>query len=424
LIYDFRSPSEAWAWIRKEKEMTKGDLPLDEEFVRLALAVNEHLAGYVDSYFGPDEWAQEAKQAGKLPLPDLAYRADQLAMNLSQAEGWDAQRQDFLARQVRAMQMSLRLLAGEKVSLAEEVHALYDIDPTWKDESIVLEAHKTLDQILPGQGSLKERMDNWKKSLEIPVEKVRELLPFVTNRLRELTHKKFNLPEEESFTVEFVSDQPWLAYNWYLGKYRSRIEINTDLPAPVNGLAGLIAHEGYPGHHTELCIKESELIRQRKYQEHVLTLINSPFCVIAEGIATTALETVLTDDELKDWYQEEVLPRAGLAHLDAGLIMEIDRAGKQMAGLGGNVAFMMYDQNKSPDEIRAYLQKYALDTKEEADHAIKFISNPLDHTYIFTYHAGRDLLEELFAHGDRDQYFRRLLEEPVTPSQVREWIKN
>ena len=404
--------------------MTKDEQQLDKEFVRLALAINEHLPGYVDSYFGPEEWAREAKQAGKLPLPDLTDRTDRLAMNVSQPNGLDTQRKDFLARQINAMKMSLQLLAGEKVSFAEEVQALYDIQPTWKDESLFVEAQNLFDQILPSGGSLKERLESWKKSLEIPIEKVREILPFITNRLRELAHEKFSLPEDESFTVEFVSNQPWGAYNWYLGEHKSRIDINTDLPARVNGLAELIAHEAYPGHHTELCIKESKLIRQMNYHEHVLTLINSPSCVIAEGIATTALKTVLADDDLEDWYRKEILPRAGFPHIDAKMILELSRAGQKMAGLWGNAAFMMHDQNKSINEISSYLQKYGLSTEKETDRAIRFISNPLYRSYIFTYHVGYDLLEELFSHGDREKYFARLLEEPVTPSQIRQWIKN
>ena len=70
---------------------------LDDEFVQLALAVNEHLPGYVDSYFGPTEWSEAAQQTGKLPLSELTQRVDQLATDLSHANEWDAQRKDFLA---------------------------------------------------------------------------------------------------------------------------------------------------------------------------------------------------------------------------------------------------------------------------------------------------------------------------------------
>jgi hypothetical protein len=245
----------------------------------------------------------------------------------------------------------------------------------------------------------------------------------VTERLRELTKQKFVLPAGETFTVEFVSDQPWMAYNWYAGNYQSRIAINTDLPQRVNGLVEMIAHEGYPGHHTELCIKGFSLIRQMNRQEHALTLINSPASVISEGIATTALETVLDEEELEEWYRKELLPCAGLTDIDPTLMMQVRRAERKLESLAGNAAFMMYDQKKSAREIKEYAHTYGLNTEQEADHLIRFISNPLDRSYIFTYFAGRELLEDLFARGDRDGSFARLLAEPITPGQVRRWIE-
>jgi hypothetical protein len=306
--------------------------------------------------------------------------------------------------------------------LAEETRGLYDVQPEWKAESNFEEAHRELDQALPPGDSLPERMQAWSRSLEISIEKARKILPAITKRLRELTHQKFHLPEGENFSLEFVSDKPWSAYNWYLGGFRSRIDFNTDLPIKVSSLPELVAHEGYPGHHTELSIKEQKLVREKQYEEHRLTLINAPSCVIAEGIATTARETILTDAELEEWYRKEILPLAGMAHIDAARLMAISRASRKMDGLGGNAAFMLYDQRKSETEIKQYVQKYGLRTEKEAQQTLRFISDPLSRSYVFTYHIGYDLLEELFAHGDRATYFKRLLQEPVTPSQVQAWI--
>ena len=403
--------------------MTTSNQQLSKDFVKLALAVEQHMPGYVDSYFGPDEWMAEAKQTGKRPLPELTEEVERLAKSLYQADDWDAQRQDFLARQVTAMQMSLRLLSGEEVSLAEEVRALYDVQPGWQDESTFEAAHRELDAALPPGNSLPERMQAWSRSLEIPVEKVKEILPVIIRKLRELTRHKFGLPEGENFSLAFVSGQPWSAYNWYLGGFQSRIDFNTDLPMKVSALAGLVAHEGYPGHHTELSIKEAKLIRDRKYYEHTLTLINSPACVIAEGIATTALETVLKDAELEDWYRQEILPLAGRTHIDARRMIDIGRASRKMLAVTGNAAFMLHDQKRSEDEISRYVQRYGLRTEKEARQTLKFISNPLYRSYTFTYHLGYDLLQELFSRKERGPYFKRLLEEPVTPEQVRQWMK-
>ena len=55
---------------------------LGENFARLALAIDQHLPGYVDSYFGPEEWMAQAKQDGKLPLADLTKQVDRLATDI------------------------------------------------------------------------------------------------------------------------------------------------------------------------------------------------------------------------------------------------------------------------------------------------------------------------------------------------------
>jgi hypothetical protein len=246
----------------------------------------------------------------------------------------------------------------------------------------------------------------------------------IAEKLRGLTRQKFDLPEDESFTVEFVSNKPWGANNAYQGGFRSLIEINTDLPARIDFLPELIAHEGYPGPHTELAIKEQKLIRQRNYVEHSITLLNTPSCVVAEGIATSALETVLTDTELEDWFRNELLPRAGVTTVDAGTIIARIRASNKVAGIAGNAAFMLHDQNASREEIRAYLQDYGLYSEKEAEQTIDFLSNPLYRSYIFTFHVGYDLLKELLSKVDREVYFQRLLEEPVTPGQIRRWIES
>jgi hypothetical protein len=209
-----------------------------------------------------------------------------------------------------------------------------------------------------------------------------------------------------------------------LGNAKSRIQINTDLPARISELPTLMAHEGYPGHHTDLSIKEAKLVKGLKYYEFTINLLNAPSSVMAEGIATSALETALTNDELEAWFREELLPVAGMSHIDAKRMRAIDDAEDKIGRIAGNAAFMLYDQNKSAEEISAYLQRYALVSEERAKHLVRFVSKPFDRSYIFTYDSGRDLLEELFQHGNRDHYFRRVIEEPVTPSLLRQWISD
>lgn len=395
-----------------------------ERFVRLALALEEHMPGFVDAYSGPEEWKAEAKQQGKIALPELTAQVNEFVTDLSTTDDMDVQRKDYLERHLTAMQMLLRLLAGEQCSITEEAEALYDIHPQWQDESKLEEAYKTLQDLLPRGDSLRERMLIWQQSLEIPIERVKELLPLVINKLHTVTRQKFDLPDGDDFTVEFVSDEPWLAYNWYLGNSKSTIQINTDLPTRISELPVLIAHEAYPGHHTDLSIKEAKLVKGLKYYEFTVNLLNAPSSVMAEGIATTALKTAFTNDELEAWLGEELLPAAGLTHLDVKRMLAIDEADDKIGRIAGNAAFMLHDQSKSAEEIINYLQRYALVAEERAKQLVRFVSRPFDRSYIFTYDSGRALLEELFQHGNRDHYVRRIIEEPITPSLVRQWIKN
>ncbi len=395
-----------------------------EEYVRLALAIDQHRDGYIDAYFGPAEWKEQAAREGKLPLNDLAVRAAALAEAITADAGMDLQRKDFLARHARAMQTTLRLLSGEKMPLVDEAEGVYDIRPEWTDEPDLEAAQSELDELLPSGGTLLERLTQRKEALKISAEKTRELLPIVQDRLRQATRQRFPLPEDEGLEFEYVSGHPWFAYNWYLGGGRSRIELNTDLPMQITRLVKTIAHECYPGHHTELSIKDMRLHRQQARGEHGLMLLNSPSAVISEGIATSALSVILSDEELEQWYAHELMPRAGVDPALAQGEADISRIMDVLGGASGNAAFMLHDQGVDPAELAPYLQKYGLLTPQEAAKRADFISDPLDRAYIFSYSVGQRLLKALFDHKpDVTHWFTRLLTEPVTPSQVRAWIE-
>ena len=57
------------------------------------------------------------------------------------------------------------------------------------------------------------------------------------------------LPENERFTLEFVTGKSWGGYNYYKGNAHSLIQVNTDLPIRISRAVDLGCHEGYPGHH-------------------------------------------------------------------------------------------------------------------------------------------------------------------------------
>ena len=75
---------------------------------------------------------------------------------------------------------------------------------------------------------------------------------------------------------EVVTDKPWSGFNYYEGDYRSRVAINADLPHRLGQLPHLVAHESYPGHHTEHCRKERGLVERADRTEHTSSWSTPP----------------------------------------------------------------------------------------------------------------------------------------------------
>jgi hypothetical protein len=195
------------------------------------------------------------------------------------------------------------------------------------------------------------------------------------------------------------------------------IEFNTDLPLRANALLGTFAHEGYPGHHTEATLKEHELYHRRGYAEQAAMLLHSPAAVIAEGIATTALEAIFPDGSGYDWNVEVLLPAAGLP-VEPGLAEQLRRlneAGDALRYATGNAAILYHTGQLDQAGAIDYLQTYALTTPERAAKLFSFFTHPLYRSYGFTYSAGHDLIA---ATDDPAATFRRLLTEQVLPSEL------
>jgi hypothetical protein len=388
---------------------------ISRAYVELAHAIEQHQPHYIDGYFGPAEW----RVLEKRPLATLADEAVALMEAVTTLE--DTSRRLFLEAQIRAMQTSIALLRGETMSYAEEVRRLYDIEPARVSEQQFEEAIAALDTLLPGSGPIAAREQAFRAQFQVAPERVLPLVDGIIAELRRRTEQRFGLPEGENFEVRLVKNEPWGAYNWYLGDYRSRIDLNTDLPTYLTGLPDLIAHEAYPGHHTEHALKEQSLWREQGRAEHTLLLINTPECVISEGIAVRARQRVMNDEELWEWLAGDLAEQAGLRGADFEGMAAMNEAKKVLRYVTGNAAFLLHEAGASEEEVLAYLARYRLATPEEARKSLAFISHPTFRSYSFTYTVGGDLLDHLFEQGEADTWFRRLLQEPVTPGILRGW---
>ena len=370
-----------------------------ERYVRLGLQVGRHVDGIVDAYFGPPELAATVDAEPPVEPRVLVSSAEVLLGELE--DGW-------LRDQVAGLRTYAGVLAGEAGSYPDEVEGCYGVRPTYTEEAVFAAAHDQLEKLLPGDGSLAERYERWKKSSRIPTEQVEQTLTAVIEEARAWTGRLVELPEGEGVDLEIVRDQPWMAFCGYLGGLRSSIEVNVDLPMSAIELLRLAIHETYAGHHAERCVKEQLLVRGRGLIEETIVLIPTPQAVVAEGIAELAPE-VLLDGEAGPSLAAAVR-EAGIA-FDLAEARAVEQAVEPLAWADVNAALMLHDQGAGEDEVRAYLERWGLLTPQFAAHVIRFLNEPTSRGYVMNYPAGRALCRSYVA-GEPGR-FRRLLTEQV-----------
>jgi hypothetical protein len=208
-----------------------------------------------------------------------------------------------------------------------------------------------------------------------------------------------------------VNEKHWYAFNDYRGGLQSRVEVNIDLPINAASVVALLAHELYPGHHTERTWKEVLLVR-RGHLEETLLPYGTPQCVITEGIAQLAMDIVIGEHGalVADAFQE-----VGIAY-DADLAWRFRQADEPLQRVIANVAVLIHADGVSHDDARVYLQRWELSTEERADQHVRFVMDRWGKAYIRTYTDGQDLCRH-WVNGDLAR-FKRLLTEQLTPADL------
>ncbi len=395
--------------------MTADEPGLAERYVRLGLALGRHLDGLVDAYYGPEAWRIDADEGAPAPLPALVAEAARLVADLDGGADpdVDGRRRAWVRAQAVGLHTLARKLAGEDVAYLDEVELSYGVRPRRVTEDALAEAHQLLQAVLPGTGSVRERIIAWREAQVVPSAWLEGLIRDLADDLRERTQRAFGLPEGEQVEWVLETDKPWSGFNYYLGELRSRVAINVDLPVPSLVLPHLVAHEAYPGHHTEHCRKEVGLVRSRGQVEESIFLVGTPQCLVAEGLADLALESLVGVD-----HEVEVAPHFAAAGVtfDAEGAAEVRRALATVSGARGNLALMLHAEGRPADEVVAWAERWLLLPRARAEKQISFISDPTWRAYIFCYTEGVELCRRFVA-GDPAR-FERLLTEQVAPEDL------
>jgi len=402
--------------------------PIARDYLLLALRLDQHIPGLVDGYFGPADLKASVDMA-QLRAP-ARLRADAAALrDRLPAEVVEPDRRAWLDLQLVALETQAAALAGDHLPYLEHVTRCFAYAPQRIPDARFEAAAATIDALLPGDGPLADRLTAWDARFVVEVDRLPAVVEWLVDRFRATAATTFGLPDGEDLRISLVTGQPWRAHNWFDGGRRSRVDVNTDLPVQAPDLIVLVAQEAYPGHHLERAWKEAELVDRMGRLEASILIINTPECLISEGLADVGVPFAAPAADGVDLLVE-IFERAGLpiatdpaaARDAAAVAVALDEPRQVLGSIGGNAAILRHADGRSHEEVLAYLVEIGRDSPGAAAKRLEFIEHPLWRTYVFVYAEGEALLRrwlEAVPEGERAARFGRLFREQLTPPSVR-----
>ena len=398
---------------------------LARDYLFLELSMGWHDNAHVDAYFGPDEIQIEANKA-QLSLDEIHSRTGALEAQLGSVRALEHEpsrlaRIDGLLSRLTALDTRIALNRGDTRPFDEESELLFGTRAPDYDAAHFDAILDEVDKLIPGEGDLSKRVNEFRDQFVIPADKLAPVFEAAITECRRRTLEHIDLPDNESFSIEYVNDKPWSGYNWYQGNAQSLIQINTDLPTFISRAVDLGCHEGYPGHHTFNALLEKNLVVELGWREFSLYPLFSPQSLIAEGSGNYGIDLAFPGIERLQFEQEVLFPLAGL---DAS---EADRYYTLLSLLGklnyaGNEAARDYlNGSINREEAIQWLVDYSLSSPERARKRTDFFDTY--RSYVINYNLGKDMVRQYVERGtssatERWEKFQTMLSTPMLPADL------
>jgi hypothetical protein len=397
---------------------------LAREYLFLDLSMGLHDAAHVDAYFGPEDIRAAAEEAA-LGLDDILVASKDLAARLAETDAGDdpmlRMRIAGLIARLHSLDTRIAINKGNLPSFDDESLALFgSVAPTY-DAAHFETILEEIDALLPGDGPLSKRVEAFNDQFVIPLDKLPAVFEAAMAECRKRTLQHIELPDGESFTIEYVNDKPWSGYNWYQGGAVSLIQVNTDFPIYISRAVDLGCHEGYPGHHTFNALLEKNLVNDAGWIEYSLYPLFSPQSLIAEGSGNYGIDLAFPGDERIAFEKDVLFPLAGLDAENADLYYQVLEQTARLNFAGNEAARAYLNGTMTREEAAEWLQQYALAREDKSLQRTRFFD--AYRSYVINYNHGKVMVADYVERGDADEderwkRFEAMLSSPMLPSDL------
>ncbi|MDP2126031.1 MAG: hypothetical protein Q8K97_01520 [Pseudohongiella sp.] len=393
-----------------------------ERYVKLALAFGEIDSHFVDAYTGPAGWREQARAAA---LPLSVQMAEALAISEAlavtvAADGEEARLRQ-LQRNVRALNTRMRMANGEQLSFNEEAALLYDATPPEYDYAEFDVALTELETLLPGDGPLGDRVQALRDKLIVTRDKVPAVMEAAIAECRARTVARYELPEDERFDLEFVTDKPWSGYNWYQGENRSLIQVNLDQPFLITRALDLGCHEGYPGHHVWNLYVDNKFVKEKGWLEYQVFPLFAPGSLFGEGSANFGVELAFPGETRLAYEQQVLYPIADLNPDDGARFEAVNALMGKLSNARTQISRQYLDGELTREQAIELAMKYRFLSRSRAEQSFDF--DDTYRAYVINYTLGLEIVRayiERHAENEEDRWavFESLLNTPTAASDL------
>lgn len=398
-------------------------------YVKLCFQVGKVDSYFVDAYFGPKILEHEARAENKsleqIVLDARAAVAELKRIDDTGKDDLSKLRHRNLVRFLEALIGRVEYLQGKSFTFDQESQVLYDAvsprQPLEEYDKILAQ----LEELVPGDGPLAERIENFNKQFIIPPDKVDAVFKAAIAEGRKRTKEHFQMPENENFILEYVQNKSWGAYNWFKGNATSVIQVNLDLPIYIDRAVGLACHEGYPGHHLYYTLIEQNLYKDKDWLEYSIYPLFNPISLIAEGTANFGVEVAFPHADRIKFEKEVLSPLAGLDPANVEKYHLVKEIISQLTFAGNDIAADYVDKKLTREEAAQKFAKYRLMTPPQSGKFISFIDQL--RSYIINYNVGQKMVKDYIEKrgGTEDnpekrwEEFKKLLSSPLLAGDIR-----
>ena len=356
-----------FVWIASQTSVAS----LAEDYIDVALKLDEISRGEVDNYFG----SYDPGQISETSLDEILIDAGGLKARVDNArEDIGDPRLEGLALKVAHLLRVLDFLADDdSLSFSEELGGFFGIridelrpetrlDASGRVVSVertptalelaASEAIQELDKLLPGQGSLPFRVSNFQSRFLVPLRQREQLFELALDACEKNTKENWELPLDSGVKINWTREvsAPWHSY---LGEGASEISINPLAMGYIGLMIDVACHEGYPGHHAQHVLLEQNLNDVGDLSpEERLMLLRAQKTAVLEGAADYGIGLAFPQDKRLEFERDVLFPLAGLDTSEIESYLRVHHLVK-IANAGVTKTIQAYADEKLPSVAAA-----------------------------------------------------------------------